>query len=88
MNGFDVSAVEGIKWSGTVAHFTDPAAPAGATFTANIDWGDNRVGTGNVVRTGDHEYDVNADGSRFLVNRMISPPDAGMSIIVDWIPPK
>jgi hypothetical protein len=61
VNGFDISAVEGIKWSGTVAHFTDPDAPTDATFTASIDWGDNTSGTGSVVRTALHEYDVNAE---------------------------
>jgi hypothetical protein len=35
-----------------------------------------------------YEYDVTTDGSRFLVNRMISPPDASISIIVDWTPPQ
>ena len=34
------------------------------------------------------EYDVTNDGSRFLVNRMVSPPDASLSIIVDWTPPQ
>lgn len=33
-----------------------------------------------------YEYDVNADGSRFLVNRMILPPDTNMTVIVDWDP--
>lgn len=33
-----------------------------------------------------YEYDVNADGSRFLINRMVSPPQTSMSIIVDWNP--
>ena len=34
------------------------------------------------------EYDVNADGSRFLVNRMVSPPEANMTVIVDWNAPR
>jgi eukaryotic-like serine/threonine-protein kinase len=34
----------------------------------------------------EYEYDVNADGSRFLINRMVSPPDASMTVIVDWNP--
>jgi len=34
------------------------------------------------------EYDVNADGSRFLINGMISPPDPNMTVIVDWNPPR
>lgn len=33
-----------------------------------------------------YEYDVSADGSRFLVNRVVSGPEANLSIIVDWIP--
>ncbi len=32
------------------------------------------------------EYDVNADGSRFLVNRMVSAADPSMAIILDWNP--
>jgi eukaryotic-like serine/threonine-protein kinase len=35
-----------------------------------------------------YEYDVAADGSRFLVNRLISPPDNSMTVIVDWNPPR
>jgi eukaryotic-like serine/threonine-protein kinase len=35
-----------------------------------------------------YEYDVNADGSRFLINRMVSPPDQSMKVIVDWTPPR
>jgi hypothetical protein len=27
---------------------------------------------------------VKADGSRFLVNRLISPPDPTMTVIVNW----
>jgi hypothetical protein len=34
------------------------------------------------------EYDVSADGSRFLINRLISPPDNSMSVIVNWNPPR
>ncbi len=33
-----------------------------------------------------YEYDVNADGSRFLVNRQVSAADTSMAIIVDWNP--
>jgi hypothetical protein len=33
-----------------------------------------------------YEYDVNADGSRFLINRMVSSPDASMTVIVEWNP--
>ena len=33
-----------------------------------------------------YEYDVNADGSRFLINRLISPADVNMTVIVDWNP--
>ncbi len=35
-----------------------------------------------------YEYDVHADGSRFLINRMVSLPDESMTIIVDWNPPR
>jgi hypothetical protein len=35
-----------------------------------------------------YEYDVNADGSRFLINRMLTPPDPNLTIIVDWHPPR
>ena len=33
-----------------------------------------------------YEYDVNADGSRFLINRLVSAADTSMAIIVDWNP--
>jgi Tol biopolymer transport system component len=33
-----------------------------------------------------YEYDVAADGSRFLLNRMVSPPAASMTVIVGWNP--
>jgi len=33
-----------------------------------------------------YEYDVSADGSRFLINRKISPPDPSLTVIVDWNP--
>lgn len=36
----------------------------------------------------EYEYDVTADGSRFLVNRLISPADGSLSIIVNWTPPQ
>ena len=32
------------------------------------------------------EYDVAADGLRFLVNRLVSPADTSMTIIVNWSP--
>jgi Tol biopolymer transport system component len=32
------------------------------------------------------EYDVTADGSRFLVNRLVSPSDTSLTIIVNWSP--
>ena len=35
-----------------------------------------------------YEYNVNADGSRFLINRMVSLPDETMTVIVDWNPPR
>ena len=34
------------------------------------------------------EYDVNADGSRFLINRVVVPADPSMTIIVNWTPPR
>jgi Tol biopolymer transport system component len=33
-----------------------------------------------------YEYDVSKDGSRFLVNRLVSPPDMSMTIIINWSP--
>ena len=33
-----------------------------------------------------HAFDVSADGSRFLVNRLVSQPEASMTIIVNWSP--
>jgi hypothetical protein len=35
-----------------------------------------------------YEYDVTADGSRFLVNRLVSEPDTSMAVTVDWSPPR
>ena len=35
-----------------------------------------------------YEYDVHADGSRFLINRIVSLPDESMTVIVDWNPPR
>jgi hypothetical protein len=35
---------------------------------------------------GAYEYDVSADGSRFLVNRLVSAAETSMAIIVDWSP--
>jgi serine/threonine-protein kinase len=32
----------------------------------------------------EYEYDVNADGSQFLINRLISPPDHTMTVIINW----
>ena len=34
----------------------------------------------------EYEYDVDADGSRFLINRMVSPPETDMTVIVNWDP--
>ena len=34
----------------------------------------------------EYEYDVSGDGSRFLVNRLVSESETSMSIIVDWRP--
>jgi Tol biopolymer transport system component len=34
------------------------------------------------------EYDVNSDGSRFLVNRLVSPPETSLTIIANWSPPR
>ena len=33
-----------------------------------------------------YEYDASADGSRFLINRIVSPPDPNMTVIVGWNP--
>ena len=33
-----------------------------------------------------YEYDVAADGSRFPINRLVSPPEASMTVIVGWNP--
>ena len=33
-----------------------------------------------------YEYDVNADGTRFLVNRQVSEPSTSMTIIIGWTP--
>jgi eukaryotic-like serine/threonine-protein kinase len=33
-------------------------------------------------------YDASPDGSRFLVNRLVSEPETSMSIIVNWSPPR
>jgi len=33
-----------------------------------------------------YEYDVDADGSRFLINRMVTPPETDMTVIVNWDP--
>jgi hypothetical protein len=33
-----------------------------------------------------YEYDVSADGSRFLINRQVSEPVTSMTIIVGWTP--
>jgi hypothetical protein len=35
-----------------------------------------------------YEYDAAGDGSRFLINRLVSPPDESLSMIVDWNPPR
>ena len=40
------------------------------------------------VSFAEYEYDVSADGSRFLVNRMIAPAETSLSVIVDWNPPR
>ena len=42
----------------------------------------NRGGLG-----AEFEYDVNAEGSRFLINRLVAPGDPSMTIIVNWTPP-
>lgn len=36
----------------------------------------------------EYEYDVNSDGTRFLVNRMVTPPQTSLSVTVDWNPPR
>jgi hypothetical protein len=35
-----------------------------------------------------YEYDVTADGSRFLVNRMVSAPETSLTVITGWAPPR
>ncbi len=32
----------------------------------------------------EYEYDVNADGSQFLLNRLVIPPDPAMTVIINW----
>jgi Tol biopolymer transport system component len=36
----------------------------------------------------EYEYDVNADGTRFLINRMVTPAQSSLAIVVDWNPPR
>ena len=60
-NGFGPSAVEGVKWSGTVANFTDTGAPPGSSYEADIDWGDGTKSSGSLAKTGKDTYDVNAE---------------------------
>ena len=33
-----------------------------------------------------YEYDVSADGSRFLVNRQVAEPVTSLTIILNWNP--
>lgn len=33
-----------------------------------------------------YEYDVSADGSRFLINRQIAEPATSMTIVLNWTP--
>jgi hypothetical protein len=33
-----------------------------------------------------YEYDVDADGSRFLVNRLVTPPETSLTVITGWNP--
>jgi Tol biopolymer transport system component len=35
-----------------------------------------------------YEYDVSADGSRFLINRQIAEPATSMTIVLNWAPPR
>jgi len=35
-----------------------------------------------------YAYDVSADGSRFLINRLVSPAEESLSVIVSWSPPR
>jgi hypothetical protein len=57
--GLHFTAVEGIRFSGTVANFTDPSAPK-STYKATIDWGDGSpIDNGTLVKTGvDNAHDV------------------------------
>jgi hypothetical protein len=34
-----------------------------------------------------YEYDVSADGSRFLINRQIAEPVTSMTVVLNWAPP-
>ena len=35
-----------------------------------------------------YEYDLDADGSRFLVNRMVTPPETSLAVVTGWTPPR
>jgi len=35
----------------------------------------------------EYEYDVSADGSRFLINRQIAEPVTSMTVVLNWAPP-
>jgi serine/threonine protein kinase len=35
-----------------------------------------------------YESDVDAAGSRFLVNRMVTPPETSLTVITGWPPPR
>ncbi len=60
-NGIALFPVEGASFSGLVATFTDPTAPAHSSYSATIEWGDGDVSSGSLVSTGGKENanDVN-----------------------------
>jgi PKD repeat protein len=60
-NGIALFPVEGVSFSGLVANFTDPTAPAHSEYTATIEWGDGDVTAGSLVSTGGNQnsFDVN-----------------------------
>ena len=58
-NGAAVSAVEGVRWSGTVATFVDAGAPPGSTYSADIDWGDGTKSSGSLAKADKNALDVN-----------------------------
>jgi large repetitive protein len=56
VDGAQISAVEGIRFSDVVATFTDPLTGAN-TYKATIDWGDGTTDAGTVTYTGEKKSD-------------------------------